>query len=137
MFSLPCTAPIDESTVLWVWLYSIKAHEKNRKKVGGVCDGSTHGGQTVVHGANYAPMSRQIGVCIQMALAVNLGIYLWHVDVSNAFAEAKHPKQMYYMQCDKVLRDWWKRTHPNTPLPHDAVVPVLKILQGHPVMKVL
>jgi hypothetical protein len=53
-------------------------------------------------------------------------------DVSNAFAEAERPKQMYYMRCDAVFRDWWKRTHPDIPLPPDAIVPVLKKLQGHP-----
>jgi hypothetical protein len=32
---------------------------------------------------------------------------LWYADVSNAFAEADQPKQMYYMRCDSVFREWW------------------------------
>jgi hypothetical protein len=51
----------------------------------------------MVHGATYAPTPRQIYFRIQMALTANLGVYLWHADVSNAFAEAERPKQMYYM----------------------------------------
>jgi hypothetical protein len=63
-----------------------------------------------------------------MALIANLGIYLWYADMSNAFAEAERPKQMYYIRCDSVFRDWWKRTHPDIPLPPDDAVLVLKNL---------
>jgi hypothetical protein len=59
-------------------------------------------------------------------------MFLWHADVSNAFAEADPPKQMYYMRCDSVFREWWNDIHPDTPLPPDAVTPVNKNLQGHP-----
>jgi hypothetical protein len=45
MFGIPCTAPLGASIFFWVCLYSIKPHEKNRKKVRGVCDGSTRGGK--------------------------------------------------------------------------------------------
>jgi hypothetical protein len=86
----------------------------------------------MIHGDTYAPTPQHIEFYIQMALAVNLGMSLWHADVSNAFAEAECPNQMYYMQCDTVFRDWWKRTHPDIPLPPDAIIPVLKNLQGHP-----
>jgi hypothetical protein len=48
-------------------------------------------------GATYAPTPQQIDSRIQMALAANLGMYVWHIDVSNAFAEAEHLKKMYYM----------------------------------------
>jgi hypothetical protein len=132
MFSIPCTAPLDALIFFLVWLYSIKPHENNRKKVRVVCDGSTRGGQTMIHGDTYAPTPQQIDVCIQIALATTLGVFLFHADVSNAFAEADRPKQMYHMRCDSVFREWWKNRHPDTPLPPDAVTPVLKNLQGHP-----
>jgi hypothetical protein len=54
MFGTPCTAPIYASIFFWVWLYSIKPHNNDRKKVRGICDRSTHGGKTMVHGATYA-----------------------------------------------------------------------------------
>jgi hypothetical protein len=113
-------------------LYSIKTHENNRKKVRGVCEGSTRGGKTMIHGATYAPTPQQIDFRLQIALDVTLGMYLWHADVTNAFAEAERPEQMYYMHCDRVFRDWWAERNPTTPLPPGAVVHVLKNLQGRP-----
>jgi hypothetical protein len=86
-------------------LYSIKPHENNRKKVHGICDGSTRGGQTMIHGDTYAPTPQQIDFRIQIALAMTLGMFLFHADVSNAFAEADRPKQMYYMHCDSIFKE--------------------------------
>jgi hypothetical protein len=87
MFGTPCTAPINASIFFSVWLYSIKLHKNNRKKVRGVCGGSTHGGHTIIHGAIYAPTPQQIDVRIQISIATTLGMFLWHANVSNAFAE--------------------------------------------------
>jgi hypothetical protein len=111
MFCDPCTAPIDASIFFWVWLYLIKPHENDHEKVRGVCDGSTRGGKPMVHGATYAPTPRHIDFRLQIALSTLLGMYLWHADVTIAFAEADHPQQIYYMRCDQVFKDWWK-THP-------------------------
>jgi hypothetical protein len=113
-------------------LYSIKPHENNRNKARGVCDGSSRGGQKMIHGATYAPTPQLIDFCIQIVIATTLGMFLFHADVSNAFAEADRPKQMYYMRSDSVFREWWTNRHPDTPLPPYAVTPVLKNLQGHP-----
>jgi hypothetical protein len=103
MFGAPCTAPVNASVLYWVWLYSIKPHENNHKKVRGVFDGFTRGGKIMIHGATYAPMPQQIYFCLQIALAATLGIYLWHADVTNSFADAERPEQMYYMHCDWVF----------------------------------
>jgi hypothetical protein len=81
---------------------------------------------------NLCTHAQQIDFRLQLALAVTLGMYLWHADVTNAFAEAERPEQMYYMHCDRVFRDWWAERNPTIPLPPDVVVPVLKNLQGHP-----
>jgi hypothetical protein len=132
MFGMPCTEPIDAWILFWVWLYSIKVHENNRKKVHGVCDGSTRVGQTMIYGATYAPTSQQINVRIHIYIATSLGMFLWHADVSNAFAEADRPKQMYYMRCDSVILELWTDRHPDTPLPPDEVTSVNKNFQGHP-----
>jgi hypothetical protein len=98
MFGSPCTTPIDTSFLFWVWLYSIKPHENDLNKVRGVCDGSTHGGKTMVHGAMYAPMPQQIDSCLKISLPALLGMYLWHADVTNAFSESDRPEQNYYMR---------------------------------------
>jgi hypothetical protein len=132
MFGTPCTAPINASIFFWVWLYSIKPHENNRKKVRGVCDGSTRGGKTMIHGATYAPTPQHIYFRIRISITTTLGLFLWHADVLNAFAEANRQKQMYYMRCDSVLREWWTARHTDTLLPPHEVNPVKKNLQGHP-----
>jgi hypothetical protein len=116
MFGTPCTAPIDASIFFLVWLYSIKPHENNRTKVRGVFDGSTHGGQTMIHGDTYAPTPQQIDFLIHISIATTIGMFLWHVDISNPFAEADRPKQMYYMRCDSVFWEWWTDIHHDTPL---------------------
>jgi hypothetical protein len=113
-------------------MYSINPHENDHKKVRGVCDGSTRGGQTMVHGANYAPTPQHIYFRLKIALSELLGIYLWHANVTNALPEAEHPDQIYCMCCDLVFQDWWADKHPDIPLPPDAVVPVLKDLKCHP-----
>jgi hypothetical protein len=68
MFGTPCTAPIDASILFWVLLYSIKPHKKIRKKVRGACDGSIRGGNTMIHGATYAPTPQQIDFRLQIVL---------------------------------------------------------------------
>jgi hypothetical protein len=42
----------------------------------------------MVHGAIYAPTPQQIDFRLQIALSALLGMYLWHADVTNVFAEA-------------------------------------------------
>jgi hypothetical protein len=106
MFGTPCTAPIDAFTFFWVWLYSIKPHENNCKKVHSVCDGSTRGGQMMIHGDTYAPTPQHIDFCIQISIATTRGMFLWHANVSNAFREADRLTQMYYLRCDSVFRKW-------------------------------
>jgi hypothetical protein len=76
MYGPLCTAPVDESIFLWVWLYSIKPHDNKCKKVRGICDGSNHGGQTIVHSATYAPTPQHIYVRTQIALLALLGMHL-------------------------------------------------------------
>jgi hypothetical protein len=131
MFGTPCTAPIDALIFFWVWFYSIKPHENNRKKVRVVCDCSTRGGKIMIHGATYAPTPQQIEFRIQISIATTLGMFLWHADVSNAFVKTDWPNQMYYMRCESIFREWWTARHPDTPLPTDAVTPINKNLQGH------
>jgi hypothetical protein len=57
----------------------------------------------MIHGATYAPTPQQIDFRLQIALAATLGMYIWYADVTNAFAEAERPEQMYYMHCDRVF----------------------------------
>jgi hypothetical protein len=97
MCGAPRTAHIDASIFFWVWLYSIKPQKIDHKKVRGVCDGSTYGGKTMVHGATYAPTPQHIGLRLQITLSALLVMLLWHTDVTNAFAESDRPEQIYPM----------------------------------------
>jgi hypothetical protein len=103
MFGNPCTAPIDASVFSWVWMYSIKLHENDRKKVRGACGRSTSGGKTMIHGANFAPTPQKIDVRLQIALSAFLGMYIWNADVTSAFVEADRPEHIYYMCCDRIF----------------------------------
>jgi len=132
MFGIPTSAPALAAIFFWVWIYTIKIHEDNRKKVRGVCDGSTRGGQAQVTGNTYAPTPQQVDFRLQCALATTWGLFMFHADVANAFAEADGTDQVYYMRVDDVFRDWWNNRFPDMPLPPNAVVPVKKNLQGHP-----
>jgi hypothetical protein len=128
----PSTAYIDTYKIFRVWMYSIKPNEKDHNKLRDFCVGSTRGGQTMVHGATNAPVPQQVDVCLRTAMSALICMNLWHADVTNVFADAECPDQIYDMCCDHVFRDWWADKHPDAPLPPDTVVPVLKNLQGHP-----
>jgi hypothetical protein len=70
-------------------MYSVKPHENYSKKVSGVYDVSTRGGKTMVHGGNYAQTLQHIDLRLYIMLSALLGVYFWHADVANAFAEAE------------------------------------------------
>jgi hypothetical protein len=74
--------------------------ENNRKKAQAVCDGSTRGAAAKISGHTFAPTPDMIDVRLQIALAAQHSLILYHTDVSNAFAEAEHPEQMYYMRIE-------------------------------------
>jgi hypothetical protein len=74
MFGAPCTAPIYTSILFLVCLYLIKPHENDRKKVRGVCDGSTRGEKTMFRGVSYAPTPHHIHFRLQIALSAFLGM---------------------------------------------------------------
>jgi hypothetical protein len=88
MFGNTCAAPIDESVFFWVLMYSIKPHDNDRKKVRGICDGSTRGDKTMIHEATYVPTPQHIYFRLQITLSALLGKHLWQADVTNACAEA-------------------------------------------------
>jgi hypothetical protein len=132
MFGMPQTPTPADIIFYWVWVYAIKQHENNRKKACAVCDGSTRSNQAVVHGHTFVPMPDMANLRLQLALAASLGLLMFTADVTNAFAEADHPKQQYCMRVDDAFRNWWNKRFPQLPLPCDAVIPIDKNLQGHP-----
>jgi hypothetical protein len=107
MFGETCPPPPGASIFHWVWLYKIKTEENNRKKARAVCDGSTSGGQARVSGHTYAPTPDITDLRLFFALAALENKLVYGADVSNAFAEAAAPPQVYYMCVDTQFHEWW------------------------------
>jgi hypothetical protein len=106
--------------------------EDNQKKARAVCDGSTRSGATHISGHSVAPTPDMIDLRLQVTLAAQRGLTLYHADVSNAFAEAARPKQMYHMRIDAPFHEWWNTRFPTHLLLPGQAIPILKNLQGHP-----
>ena len=132
MFGTPTVPPPNSAVFYWVWVYKIKEMENNRKKARAVCDCSTRGGAAHISGHTFAPTPDMVDLRLQVALAAQRGFTLYHADVSNAFAEAPRPEQMYYMRVDAPFAEWWNTRFPTNPLLPGQVIPILKNLQGHP-----
>jgi hypothetical protein len=132
MFGAPVSPDSDFAIFHWVWVYNVKPHENNRKKARAVCDGSTRGGSSVVHGHTFAPTPDMVDFRLMVALAALNGLKIYCADVSNAFAEAPRPEQQYYMHVDAVFRNWWQQRFTDKPLNPRHVIPVCRNLQGHP-----
>ena len=114
-----------------VWSYAIKEVD-GRKKARCTCDGSTRGGQVRVLDFTYANSPDHTCSRILYALAAGENLLIFGADVSNAFAEAPPPKQGFYIRPDPAFRAWWTLHKGRPPLPHNAVIPVLSAMQGHP-----
>jgi hypothetical protein len=132
MFGTPVFPPPGAAIFYWVWIYSIKTHENDRKKARAVCDGSTRGSLSVIHGQTFAPTPDMVDFRLQLALSAVFGLQLFCADVGNAFAEATAPKQQYYMWVDAQFANWWTNRHPEQLLQPGMVIPIEKNLQGHP-----
>jgi hypothetical protein len=131
MFGTPCPPPPGAAIFHWVWIYKVKTEDNNRKKARAVCDGSTRGGQATVAGHTYAPTPDMTDLRLFFALSVLENKMVFGADVSNAFAEAEAPEQVYYMRVDTQYSTWYQSLgHP--PIPLGYVIPINKNLQGHP-----
>jgi hypothetical protein len=84
-----------------------------------------------ISGHTFAPTPGMIDLRLQVALAAQRGLKLYHADVSNAFAKAARLEQTYYMRIDAPFCEWWNARFPTqTRLPGQAI-PILKNLQEH------
>jgi hypothetical protein len=131
MFGAPCFPPPGAAIFHWVWIYKFKPEDNNRKKARAVCDGSTRGGQAHVAGHTFAPTPDMTDLRLFFALAALENKLVFGADVSNAFAEATAPAQVYFMRVDTQFREWWLAKG-NGEIPIGFVIPILKNLQGHP-----
>ena len=131
MFGQPCITPPGAAIFHWTWIYKIKEEDYDCKKAHAVCDGSTCGGHAQIIGQTYAPTPDMTDLRLFFALAALENKLVFGADVSNAFAEAHAPAQVYFLRIDVQFREWWSRKG-QLPIPQGHVVPILKNLQGHP-----
>jgi hypothetical protein len=75
MFGTPNIPPPNSAVFYWVWVYSVKVHENNRKKAPAVCDGSTRGGTAHVSGHTFAPTPDMIELCMEIALCATTWLH--------------------------------------------------------------
>ena len=100
MFGLPCIPPPGAAIFHWVWTYKIKEEDNHYKKACAVCDGSTRGGHAQIIVQTYAPTPHMTNLRLFFALAALENKLVFGADVSNTFAEAHAPAQVYFMQID-------------------------------------
>jgi hypothetical protein len=131
MFGDPIVISDGSAVFNLVWTYAVKEVD-GRKKARCTCDGSTRGGQVRVLDFTYANSPDHTCSCILYALAAGENMLIFGADVSNAFAEAPPPKQGFYIRPDPAFRSWWTDHKGRPPLPHNAVIPILSAMQGHP-----
>jgi hypothetical protein len=97
MFGDPIIAEDDSAIFHLVRAYVVKeldGHQKARC----VCDGSTRSGQVRVLEHTYANCVDRTGSQIFYAIS--------GADVSNAFAEAPPPKQVFFIYPDRAFHGW-------------------------------
>jgi hypothetical protein len=131
MFGEPVIISAGLAVFNLVWTYAVKEVD-GRKKARCTCDGSTRGGQVHVLDFTYANSPDHTCPRILYALAAGENLLIFGADVSNAFAEAPPPKQGFYIRPDPAFHAWWTDHKGRPPLPHNAVIPVLSAMQGHP-----
>jgi hypothetical protein len=102
-----------------------------RKKACKTCDGSTRGGQVCVLDDLYANALDQTGSRIFYALSAVENKLVYGADVSNAFGDARPPKQGFFIRPDQAFKEWWILKG-SAPIPEGYVIPLLAALQGRP-----
>ena len=86
---------------------------------------------TVIFGYTFAKMLDHVGWRIFWGTVASENFIVRGADASNAFAEAKAPDIPLYVMVDTQYREWYKYKF-NKDIPMGYVLPVYKVLQGHP-----
>lgn len=124
MFGEPVPMTDKSAVFNLVWTYVVKELDK-RKKARCTCDGSTRSGMVRILDYTYANCVDQTSSRIFYAVAAAENLLVYGADVSNAFGEARAPKQGFYIRPDKAFLDWWINKMKRPPIPKGYVVPVL------------
>jgi len=130
MFGAPVKLPHGAILMRFHWQYRIKVNGKRRSRV--CCDGSPRAAPEVHSSVNtYASCLEHPIYRLFVALCAAESLTIYGGDAKDAFAHSPGPSKPTFMKVDDAFRDWYKdRT--GILLEKDAVLPVLRALQGHP-----
>jgi hypothetical protein len=67
-----------------------------------------HTGVTILKNKNWCPTPDMTDLRLFFALSVLVNKMVFGADVSNAFAEAEAPEQVYYMRVDTQYSTWYQ-----------------------------
>ena len=141
-FAAPCIPPPGACVLDAILAIKHKTDEYNRlvERKLRLC---AHGGQQIAgvdYDESYAPaiLATSFRLCIVMAC--HLGLWLWHLDVSNAFQSTPDPDGKTFLRCFPEYLLWFADRfpaqhaaflveHPDTPA-HELAVLMLKYVQG-------
>ncbi len=90
-----------------------------------VCDGSTRSGQVRILAKTYANCVDQSSAHLFYAVAAAKNLLVYGADISNAFAKASPPKQLFYIRPDCAFNEWWVQHKNCPPIPSGQVIPIL------------
>ena len=130
MFGNPIQANPDDAIFHLVWTYAVKDAD-GRKKARCACDGSTRSGHVQILDETYANCVDQTSARLFYAVAAGKNMLIYGSDVSNAFAEAPPPKQVFYVQPDKAFHDWWTIHKKSPPITSSPSTPPCKDTWNH------
>jgi hypothetical protein len=130
MFGNPCAAISDEAIFNLVWTYNIEVIN-GRKKARCTCDGSPRSGMVCILDKTCANCMEQTSSRLFYAITAAENLLIYAADVSNAFAEAPPPKQVFFIQPDRAFHEWWTIHLKPPPIPDGHMVPVHSAMQGH------
>ena len=131
MFGEPVTMSHEDTIFHLVWTYAIKAVD-GHKKARCVCDGSTCSGMVCILAETYANCVDQTSSHLFYAIFAAKNMFIFSADVSNAFAQARPPKQGFFICSNMAFHEWWVQHKGQSPIPNGHVIPILSTMQGHP-----
>ena len=118
----------------WVWTYLYKEDPLtalDEAKARGTYNRGPQYGEAVTLAETYAECVEQPIYRLTWVISAALNLYCRGYDVGNSFAEAPALVDLFFMYPDNQYREWWKSLG-NEPIPEGYVIPILKVLQGHP-----
>jgi hypothetical protein len=95
------------------------------------CDGSKRAAPELRFAQTYASCIDQPCMRLFFALSAAMGFVVMGADCTNPYTNSPSPTQATYVRIDEAYADWYRSRH-GKEVDRSLVLPVLKVLQGHP-----